>query len=100
MKKGPKNTGFFHQTMSAKSIDGYWPSLKEGEFEAVGDSVTRRANVRMIVASNHDLKGAIRAGRFREELYYRLSVFPIEVPPLRERSPEDDRVARNDPQQS
>jgi transcriptional regulator with GAF, ATPase, and Fis domain len=59
--------------------------LQEGEFEAVGDSVTRRANVRMIVASNHDLKGAIRAGRFREDLYYRLSVFPIEVPPLRER---------------
>ena len=59
--------------------------LQEGEFEPVGDSVTRRANVRMIVASNHDLKGAIRAGRFREDLYYRLSVFPIEVPPLRER---------------
>ena len=39
--------------------------LQEGEFEAVGDSVTRRANVRMIIASNHDLKGTIRVGRFR-----------------------------------
>jgi formate hydrogenlyase transcriptional activator len=59
--------------------------LQQGEFEAVGDSATRRVDVRIITASNHDLKGAIRAGRFREDLYYRLSVFPIEVPPLRER---------------
>jgi transcriptional regulator with GAF, ATPase, and Fis domain len=59
--------------------------LEEGEFEAVGDDTTRRIGVRVIAASNRDLEGAIRAGQFREDLYYRLNVFPIEVPPLRER---------------
>ena len=59
--------------------------LQEGEFEAVGDDKTRRANVRIIAASNHDLKSAAGAGKFRPDLYYRLSVFPIEVPPLRAR---------------
>ena len=59
--------------------------LQDAEFEAVGDDTTRRANVRIITASNRDLGSAIRVGRFREDLYYRLSVFPIQVPPLRER---------------
>jgi len=59
--------------------------LEEGEFEAVGDDTTRRTRVRVIAASNRDLRDAIRAGQFREDLYYRLNVFPIEVPPLRER---------------
>jgi len=59
--------------------------LQDGEFEPVGDSRTRRVNVRTIAASNRDLKTLVRAGQFREDLYYRMSVFPIEVPPLRDR---------------
>jgi transcriptional regulator with GAF, ATPase, and Fis domain len=59
--------------------------LQDGEFEALGDEKTRSTNCRVIAASNHDLKAAVSDGRFREDLYYRLSVFPIEVPPLRER---------------
>ena len=59
--------------------------LQEGEFERVGDDCTRQVNVRIIAASNRDLKGEISTGHFREDLFYRLSVFPITVPPLRER---------------
>jgi transcriptional regulator with GAF, ATPase, and Fis domain len=59
--------------------------LQEGTFERVGDTRTRTADVRIIAASNRDLAHEVRSGRFREDLYYRLNVFPIHVRPLRER---------------
>jgi formate hydrogenlyase transcriptional activator len=59
--------------------------LQEQEFERVGGSRTLRANVRVIAATNRDLEAAIVAGTFRRDLFYRLNVFPIEIPPLRER---------------
>ncbi|MGF1670967.1 MAG: sigma 54-interacting transcriptional regulator, partial [Balneolaceae bacterium] len=63
--------------------------LQEGEFEPVGSSKTQKVNVRIISATNRDLKKMIEEDKFREDLYYRLNVFPIQVPPLRER---DDDV--------
>ncbi|HVY70625.1 MAG TPA: sigma 54-interacting transcriptional regulator [Verrucomicrobiae bacterium] len=59
--------------------------LQEHQFERVGEERTRTANVRVVAATNRDLKQEVEAGRFRQDLFYRLSVFPIEIPPLRER---------------
>jgi transcriptional regulator with GAF, ATPase, and Fis domain len=59
--------------------------LQEKRYERVGDDRTRRADVRIVAATNRDLKKAAAAGKFREDLYYRLNVFPVQVPPLRER---------------
>ena len=59
--------------------------LQEGEFERVGDATARRVNVRVVAATNRDLQHEIAEGRFRLDLFYRLGVFPIVMPPLRDR---------------
>lgn len=59
--------------------------LQEGEFERVGGSKTIKVDVRIIAATNRNLKAEIKKGLFRDDLWYRLSVFPITVPPLRQR---------------
>lgn len=74
--------------------------LQEGQFERVGDERTRSVKVRLIAATNRDLLAEARAGRFRLDLYYRLSVFPIEVPPLRERLEDVGELAQYFVQQS
>jgi two-component system, NtrC family, response regulator AlgB len=67
--------------------------LQEKEYERVGDTRSRRANVRIISATNKDLGPAVAAGRFREDLYYRLNVISIPIPPLRDRSVDLARIA-------
>jgi len=69
--------------------------LQESEFERVGDDVTRRVDVRVIAATNRNLEQLIVDGEFREDLFYRLSVFPIDVPPLRERGEDIVQLAQH-----
>ena len=59
--------------------------LQKGEFERIGGHETLHSNFRLLAATNRDLRKEVQAGRFREDLYYRLNVFPISVPPLRQR---------------
>ncbi len=69
--------------------------LQESEFERVGDDVTRTVDVRVIAATNRNLEQLIVGGEFREDLFYRLSVFPVEVPPLRERGEDVVQLAQH-----
>jgi DNA-binding NtrC family response regulator len=68
--------------------------LQEGEVERLGDDHTRRVNVRVVTATNAELEAAVKAGRFRSDLYYRLNVYPIAVPPLRERALDIPHLAK------
>jgi PAS domain S-box-containing protein len=69
--------------------------LQESEFERVGDDITRSVDVRVIAATNRNLEQLIVDGEFREDLFYRLSVFPVEVPPLRERGDDVVQLAQH-----
>lgn len=60
--------------------------IQEGELERVGGTETRQIDVRIVAATNEDLLEAVKAGRFRADLYYRLNVYPVQIPPLRERT--------------
>jgi two-component system, NtrC family, response regulator AlgB len=68
--------------------------LEEREFERLGENKTRRANVRMVAATNRDLEQQIQKGLFREDLFYRLNVIELQLPPLRERSEDILRLSR------
>lgn len=69
--------------------------LQEGEFERVGGTQTLKVNVRLVAATNRDLASAVKEGRFRADLFYRLNVFPIAIPPLRDRVEDVPRLIRH-----
>ncbi len=68
--------------------------LQDGEFERLGSAKTTKVDVRVIASTSRDLKEEIRAGNFREDLFYRLNVFPVTIPPLRERADDIPELVR------
>jgi two-component system response regulator AtoC len=87
LEQAHKGTLFLDEvgTMSAALQSKLLRSIQEREFERIGDSHTIKVDVRVISATNSDLKRMVANGEFREDLYYRLNVIPVEIPPLRER---------------
>ena len=69
--------------------------LQDGQFERLGSSKTSHVNVRVIAATNRDLEAMVKEGKFREDLFYRLNVFPIHIPPLRERTEDIPALVRH-----
>lgn len=69
--------------------------LQEGEIERVGDTRTRRIDVRVVAAANEDLEQAVQAGKFRADLFYRLNIYPVHIPPLRERTEDIPLLTRH-----
>jgi transcriptional regulator with GAF, ATPase, and Fis domain len=68
--------------------------LQDGEFERLGSAKTAKVDVRVIASTSRDLKEEVRAGRFREDLFYRLNVFPVTIPPLRKRADDIPQLVR------